>query len=153
MPVRIGFEDSATIKNVQLRPYLTFNGQCEEAFRFYEKCLSGKILFMLTYGDAPMAEQTPTGWRDKIIHTTLTVGDQVLQGVDVLPGHYQKPQGFSLSLNIDAATEVDRIFNALAEGGTVQLPLQETFWAFRFGMLVDRFGTPWMINCGKPASV
>ena len=153
MPVRIGFEDSATIKNVQLRPYLTFNGHCEEAFRFYEKCLSGKILFMLTYGDAPMAEQTPPGWRNKIIHSSLSVGDQVLQGVDVLPGHYQKPQGFSLSLNIDAVEEAGRIFNALSERGTVQMPLQETFWALRFGMLVDRFGTPWMINCGKPASV
>ena len=137
---------------MQVRPYLTFDGKCEEAFRFYEKCLSGKILFMLTYGDAPMAEQTPPGWRNKILHTTLTVGDQVLQGVDVLPGNYQKPQGFSLSLNMGAATEADRIFNALSEGGTVQMPLQETFWALRFGMLVDRFGIPWMINCGKPLS-
>jgi PhnB protein len=100
-----------------------------------------------------MAEQMPTGWRDKIIHTTLTMGDQVLQGVDVLPGYYQKPQGFSLSLNIDATEEADRIFNALSEGGIVKMPLQETFWALRFGVLVDRFGAPWMINCGKPASV
>jgi PhnB protein len=141
---------------VQLNPYLTFNGQCEEAFRFYEKCLDAKISFMMTYGDAPMAEQTaeqtPSAWRNKILHTTLQVGDRVLQGVDVLPEHYQKPQGFSLSLNINSAEEADRIFNALADGGTVQMALQETFWASRFGMLVDKFGTPWMINCGKPSS-
>jgi PhnB protein len=140
---------------VQLNPYLTFNGQCEEAFRFYEKCLDAKISFMMTYGDAPLAEQTaeqtPSAWRNKILHTTLQVGDRVLQGVDVLPEHYQKPQGFSLSLNINSAEEADRIFNALADGGTAQMTLQETFWALRFGMLVDKFGTPWMINCEKPA--
>ena len=140
---------------MQLNPYLTFNGQCEEAFRFYEKCLDAKISFMMTYGDAPMAEQTaeqtPSTWRNKILHTTLQVGDRVLQGVDVLPEHYQKPQGFSLSLNINSAEEADRIFNALADGGAAQMTLQETFWALRFGMLVDKFGTPWMINCEKPA--
>ncbi len=142
---------SATIKNVQLKPYLTFNGQCQEAFRFYEKCLGAKISFMMTYADAPLAEQTPPGWRNKIIHSTLTVGDQVLQGVDPLPEHYQKPQGFSLSLNLDNPEEADRIFNALAVSGAVKMPLQETFWARRFGMVTDQFGTPWMINCGNPA--
>jgi PhnB protein len=136
---------------VQLKPYLTFNGQCKEAFRFYEKCLDAKISLMMTYGDAPLAEQTPPVWRNKIIHATLALGDQVLQGVDVLPEHYQKPQGFSLSLNLDDPEEADRMFNALADGGTVQMPLQQTFWARRFGILVDQFGTPWMINCGKPA--
>ena len=141
---------------MQLNPYLTFNGQCEEAFRFYERCLGAKISFMMTYGDAPMAgqtaEPTPPAWRTKILHTTLNIGDRVLQGVDILPEHYQKPQGFSLSLNIDSAAEADRLFKALGEAGTVQMPLQETFWALRFGMLVDKFGTPWMINCGKPPS-
>jgi PhnB protein len=134
---------------VQLKPYLTFNGQCEEAFRFYEKCLGAKISFLMTYGDSP--EPTPPNWRNKIIHSTLAVGDQVLQGVDVLPEHYQKPQGFSLSLNLDDPAEADRIFKSLAEGGTVEMSLQQTFWALRFGILVDQFGTPWMINCGKPA--
>jgi PhnB protein len=141
---------SATIKNVQLKPYLTFNGQCEEAFRFYEKCLGAKISFLMTYADAPAADQIPPGWPNKIIHATLAVGDQVLLGVDVLPGQYQKPQGFSLSLNIVDPDVADRIFKALAESGTVQLPLQQTFWARRFGMLTDQFGTPWMINCGNP---
>jgi len=136
---------------MQLNPHLTFNGQCEAAFRFYEKCLGGKIVVMMMYGDSPMAEQTPLAWRKKIIHATLALGYHRLTGGDVLPESYQKPQGFSVLLKIDAAAEAERIFNTLAQNGTVQVPLQETFWALRFGMLIDQFGTPWLINCGKPA--
>jgi len=105
----------------------------------------------MTYGDSPMAEQTPPAWRKNIIHATLGLGDHVLTGADTAPEHYQKPQGFSVLLNIGATAEADRIFKALGEKGTVQMPIQETFWALRFGMLVDQFGTPWMINCGRPA--
>ena len=136
---------------MQLNPHLTFNGQCEAAFRFYEKCLGGKIVVMMMYGDSPMAEQTPLVWHKKIIHATLALGDHRLTGGDVLPESYQKPQGFSVLLKIDAAAEAERIFNTLAQNGTVQVPLQETFWALRFGMLIDQFGTPWLINCEKPA--
>ncbi len=136
---------------MRLNPYLTFNGQCEAAFKFYEKCLGGKIVMMMTYGDSPMAEQTRPDWRKKIIHATFALGDHVLQGADALPERYQKPQGFSVLLYIGAAAEADRIFKALAEKGAVQMPIQETFWAQRFGTLVDQFGTPWTINCGKPA--
>ncbi len=136
---------------MRLNPYLTFNGQCETAFKFYEKCLGGKIVMMMTYGDSPMAEQSPPDWRKKITHATFALGDQVLQGADAPPESYQKPQGFSVTLNIGAAAEADRIFRNLAENGAVQIALQETFWALRFGMLVDQFDTPWMINCGKPA--
>ena len=132
-------------------PHLTFDGQCEAAFRFYEKCLGGKITLLLTYGESPLAEQTPPDWRKKIIHATFAFGDQVLTGADVLPKQYQKPQGFSVLLNVVAAEETDRIFRTLAENGEVQLPLQETFWALRFGMLTDQFGTPWLVNCGKGA--
>jgi PhnB protein len=136
---------------MQLNPHLAFNGQCEAAFKFYEKCLSGKIVMMMTYGNSPMAEQTPPAWRGKIIHATFALGDHRLTGADVPPERYQKPQGFSVLLSIGAEAEADRIFKALAENGAVQMPVQETFWALRFGMLVDQFGTPWMINCGKPA--
>jgi PhnB protein len=136
---------------MRLNPYLTFNGQCETAFKFYEKCLGGKILMMMTYGDSPMAGQSPPDWRKKILHATFALGDHVLQGADALPENYQKPQGFSVMLNVGAAAEADRIFRNLAENGAVQIALQETFWALRFGMLVDQFGTPWMINCGNPA--
>jgi PhnB protein len=136
---------------MQLNPYLTFNGQCEAAFKFYERCLGGKIEFMLTHGDSPMAQQTPAGWRNKIMHARLVVGDKVLMGSDAPPERYEGPKGFSVSLGIDQPAEAERIFNALAENGTVQMPLQETFWALRFGTLVDRFGVPWMVNCERPA--
>jgi PhnB protein len=137
---------------MRLNPYLTFNGRCEAAFRFYEKSLGGKIVMMMTYGNSPLAEQAPPDWRNKIVHATFALGDRILQGADALPEHYQKPQGFSVVLQLGDAAEADRIFKALSEGGTVQVPLQESFWALRFGMLVDQFGTPWMINCGKPES-
>jgi PhnB protein len=132
-------------------PYLTFNGQCEEAFQFYEKCLGGKILAMMTYGGSPMAAQAPPGWGAKIVHATFALNDQILNGADATPEHYRKPEGTSILLSIDTAPEADRVFAALSEQGQVQMPIQETFWAQRFGVVVDRFGTPWMINCGKPS--
>jgi PhnB protein len=134
---------------MKLNPHLAFNGQCEAAFKFYEKCLNGKITVMMTYGDSPMAEQMPPAWRGKIVHATVTLGDYRLTGGDVPPESYQKPQGFSVLMNVDDATEADRIFTALAEEGVVEMPIQKTFWALRFGMLVDQFGTPWLIQCGK----
>ncbi len=136
---------------MQLNPHLSFNGQCEAAFRFYEKCLRGKIVMLMTYGDSPIAEQTPVAWHGKIIHATFALEEQQLTGADEPAERYRKPQGFSVLLNIGDAAEADRIFQALAENGTVQMPIQETFWALRFGMLADQFGTPWLINCGKPA--
>jgi PhnB protein len=137
-------------RKVKLNPYLTFNGQCESALKFYEKCLGGKTLMMMTYGDSPLAKQMPPDWGTKILHATFAVGDQTLGAADAPPERYQKPQGISVTLNIDTAADADRIFKMLAEEGTVQMPIQETFWATRFGMVIDRFGTPWMINCGKP---
>jgi PhnB protein len=134
---------------MRLNPHLAFNGQCEAAFKFYEKCLGGKIVVMMTYGDSPAAAQSPAEWREKIMHATLDLGDDRLTGGDPLPGQYEKPQGVSVLLSLHDAAEADRIFEALAENGTVQMPIQETFWAQRFGMLVDQFGTPWLINCGK----
>ncbi len=132
-------------------PHLTFNGQCETAFKFYEKCLGGTIVMMLPYGDSPMAEQAPLDWHNKILHATFVLGDQILTGGDEYPASYVRPQGFSILLNVAAAEEAERVFEMLAEKGEVQMPIQETFWTLRFGMLVDRFGTPWMINCGNPA--
>ena len=136
---------------MQMNPYLNFNGQCESAFKFYEKALGGKILCMLTHADSPMTQQVSAEWRGKILHALLTVGDKVLMGSDAPPDHYERPQGFSVSLGIENPADAERIFHALAENGTVRMPIQETFWAQRFGMLVDQFGTPWMINCEKPA--
>lgn len=134
---------------MQLNPHLTFNGQCEAAFRFYELCLGGKVVFMMTYGESPLANQTPPEWRGKLLHAMLSLGDYRITGADVPPESYQKPQGFSVFLSIDTAAEAERIFNALADGGEAQIALQETFWAQQFGMLIDQFGTPWLINCHK----
>ena len=136
---------------LKLTPYLSFDGQCEQAFKLYEQCLGGKITFMQTYGDSPMADQTPTEWRKRVMHATLSVGDQLLQGSDSPPGQYQKQQGFSIAIALSDATEAERIFKALSENGKVQMPLEETFWALRFGYLIDRFGVPWMVNCEKSA--
>ena len=131
---------------MQLNPCLTFNGQCEAAFKFYQQCLGGNMQTMMTWGDSPMADQVPAEWHDRIIHTTLMVGDEALLGSDAPPDRYEEPRGFAVTIQIDDPAEAERIFNALAENGTVQMPMQKTFWASRFGMCVDRFGTPWMVN-------
>ena len=136
---------------MQLNPYLSFSGQCEEAFKFYQQCFGGNIQTKMTWGDSPMADQVPAEWRDKVIHATLIVGDTALLGSDAPPDRYEKPRGFSVTIQIDEPAEAERIFHALAEGGTVQMPIQQTFWAALFGMCVDRFGIPWMVNCGQPA--
>ena len=132
---------------MELSIQLTFKGQCEAAFKFYERCVGGKITFTLTWGNSPIANQAPPEWSDKILHATLTVGDSVLMGCDVPPGQYEQPKGFSVLLSVDDPVDAERIFHALAENGTVQLPIQKTFWAVLFGMLVDQFGTPWEIHC------
>jgi PhnB protein len=138
---------------MQINPYLTFAGNCAEAFKFYEKVLGGKILAMMTPEGSPMESQVSPEWRGKIMHARLKVGDEVLMGSDAPPDRYQATTGCSVCLSLDKPADADRIFQALAEKGTVQMPIQETFWAARFGMLVDRFGTPWMINCEKPAQM
>jgi PhnB protein len=136
---------------MQMIPYLTFNGQCEAAFKFYEKCLGGKIEAMLPHTGTPAETHVPVEWRNKIMHARLNVNGAVLMGSDAPPDHFKTPQGFSVSLQIKDAKDAERVFNALAEGGKVSMPLQQTFWAVRFGMLVDRFGIPWMINCEQAA--
>jgi PhnB protein len=136
---------------MQLSPYLTFNGQCEAAFKFYERCLGGKIEAMITHAGTPAEAHVPTEWRNKILHARLIVGDQVLMGSDAPPERYEEPKGFSVSLQINDPADAERIFHALGENGTVRMPIEQTFWAVRFGMLVDRFGIPWMVNCEKAA--
>jgi len=108
---------------MRLNPHLAFGGQCEAAFKFYERCLGGKIVTMLTYGKSPMAEQVPPRWREKILHATLAVGDNVLMGGDPVPEQYEQPKGFTVLLGIDDPADAERIFHALAENGTVQMPL------------------------------
>jgi PhnB protein len=136
----------------EVNAYLLFNGECEAAFKFYEKCLGGKIETAMTHGDSPMSEKVPPEWRKKIMHARMTVGNTVLMGSDAPPDRYEEPKGFSLSVGTKDPAEAERMFNELAAGGKVQMPLQQTFWAAKFGMLVDRFGIPWMINCEQPAA-
>jgi len=132
---------------VEVTTYLSFNGQCEAAFRLYERCLGGKIGRIFRYAGSPMANQVPADWQDKIMHGSLTVGEHVLMGGDVAPDRYEEPKGFSLSLQLKRTADAEDIFRELAKGGRVVMPLEKTFWAARFGMVVDRFGIPWLINC------
>lgn len=127
-------------------PHLSFNGQCENAFRFYERRLGGRILTMLTWGESPMTTETPE-FKDKILHATLMIGGSMLAGSDMPPERYEKPQGFHVLIGIDDPVEGERIFQALAENGTIQMPFQKTFWARGFGVLTDQFGISWEINC------
>lgn len=131
----------------KLDAYLLFNGNCAEAMRFYERVLGGKIEMMMTWGESPTPEQTPPGSDHLIMHTTLQFDGGILMAADD-PTSSRGMHGFSLALSYSTVAEAERIFNSLSEGGTVTMPLGETFWVERFGMLVDRFGTPWMVSGG-----
>jgi PhnB protein len=138
---------------IQMNPYLSFKGDCEAAFTLYVRCLGGRLGTLFRYGATPMADQVPADWSDKIMHASLMVGDQVMMGGDVAPDLYEEPKGFSMSLHTGSASDVERIFRELASGGRVVMPLEKTFWAARFGMLVDRFGITWLINCDGDQNV
>jgi PhnB protein len=134
---------------MKLNPYLAFDGQCREAFQFYEKTLKGKIVFMQTIGESPMASSMPVEAHGRVMHVTLHIGDQVLQGADAPPGQFTKPAGFCVAVHFDDVAEGERVFSALSQDAKVQMPFQATFWAKGFGMLIDRFGTPWIVNAGQ----
>ncbi len=132
---------------MQMSPYLSFKGECEAAFKFYERSLGGQLGAIFRYGGTPLEHLVPADWSDKVMHGSLTLGAQVLQGADVAPDRYEEPRGVSLSLQIESTADAERIFHDLARDGRIVVPLEQTFWAARFGMLVDRFGIPWLINC------
>lgn len=136
---------------MQLIPYLSFKGDCEAAFKFYEKCLGGKIEGFFTYGQSPMAGQAPAGWENKLMHARMNIGGMILMGSDAPPERYQLPQGISISLTVKDVAESERVFAELSENGNVQMAIQKTFWSASFGMLVDQFGIPWMVNCEQAA--
>jgi len=132
-------------------PYLTFDGKCEAAFKFYEKALGGKIIAMFPFGDTPGCGDVPAEFRNRIMHARLAVGDQALMGSDAMPQHpYEGVKGCSVAIQVTDPAEAERVFAALSQGGQVTMPIQQTFWAVRFGMLVDQFGVPWMVNCEQP---
>jgi PhnB protein len=127
-------------------PYLNFNGTCAAAFRFYEQVLGGQIEFMQTHGESPMRDHVPSDWHDKVIHVCLNVGGKRLMGSDAPAEHFAPAQGMCINVQVDTSTEGKRLFEALSSGGHVTMPYAQTYWSPGFGMLVDRFGTPWMIN-------
>jgi PhnB protein len=134
---------------MRLNPYVMFNGQCQEAFKFYEKLLGAKITFSMTFAESPAAETVPPESRNLIIHAALEIDGQLLLASDAPPGRYEQPRGIYVSLSLKDTAEGQRIFKALAENGTIQMGFEPTFWSAGFGMCVDRFGIPWMVNCEK----
>ena len=132
---------------MEMTPYLTFKGDCEAAFGFYQQSLGGTLGGVFRYPGTPYADQVPPDWQDKVMHASLTVGNQVLMGADVAPERYEAPKGFSLSLQLSGAADAERIYGQLSAGGTIKTPLEKTFWAERFGVVMDRFGVTWLINC------
>ena len=135
---------------MEISAHLCFDGQCREAFEFYQQLLGGSIETMMTYGESPLAANIDKDWHGRIIHATLSHDDFQLMGVDSMPGEYKKPQGFSVVLSIENPAKAGELFAALATGGDVQLPFEPTFWSAGFGVLVDRFAVPWEINCSLP---
>jgi len=135
---------------MRINPYLSFKGQCREAFEFYAKTFRGEIAMIMSQSESPMAAELPAESRDAIMHAELHVGDQVLMGADAVDICGTSQGNGCVTITVDSIDEAERLFAALSAGGTVFMPIAETFWAQRFGMASDRFGTPWMINCLKP---
>lgn len=132
-----------------LDSYLFFNGNCAQAMRFYEKTLGGKIEMMMNFGESPPAYRPP-GSDDRIMHASMSLDGRMLMASD-MPGDNKAKgmSGFSLSLTYSSVEEGKRVFDALAAGGQVTMPMGKTFWAEAFGMLTDQFGTPWMVSGGS----
>ena len=132
---------------MQMNPYLSFKGECEAAFKFYEQCLGAQVGEIFRYRGTPLESQVPADWSDKVMHGSVRFGDQVFMAADVAPNHYEQPKGYSLSIHLNNTEDAERIYRELAKDGKVVVPLEKTFWAARFGMVVDPFGIAWMINC------
>jgi PhnB protein len=132
---------------MQVNPYLFYNGNCEAALKFYEKTLGARIEAILTYEGGPDEMQIPPDYKKKVMHAKISIDGEVIMASDAPPGHFHQPQGFSVSLTVEDPADGERRFKALAEGGIVNMAFAKTFWAKGFGMCVDQFGIPWMVNC------
>jgi PhnB protein len=135
---------------MKLHPYLNYGGNCKEAFQFYEKHLGGKITMMMTHADQPSPNQTPAEWKDAILYANMTIGETELMASDVPPDRFQPMRSVYLSLSVDSIDEAERIHALLSDGGEIFMPMQETFFAHRFSMLRDKFGTSWMVLHQRP---
>jgi PhnB protein len=127
-------------------PYLSFDGNCREAFTFYHQVFGGDLVAMISHEDMQIPDLGDE-WKDRIMHARLIVGNSALMGGDAPPDVYSPPTGFSASVQVDSVDEAERIFGGLADGGNIQMPIEEQPWAIRFGMVTDRYGIPWMVNC------
>lgn len=132
--------------------HLAFNGNCEAAFRFYQSVLGGKLVTLLRYADSPAAATTVPAMQNKIVHASLQRDEFELAGADLPPEQYGEARGYQLILQLDQIEHAEEIFSRLAEGGSVQMALQETFWSPCYGMLRDKFGIPWEINVANSES-
>ena len=137
------------MSHVRISTHLIFDGQCREAFVAYQRILGGTLATLMTFGESPLAASVDPKWHARIIHATLDLDGAELNGADVLPHDYRQPQGFSVILNLHHVEDARRVFAELAEGGKVNMPFQPTFWSPGYGVLVDRFGTPWEVNCAR----
>jgi len=135
---------------MKLHTYLNYGGNCEQAFRFYEQHLGGKITMMTTQGQQPNAADVPPGWTNAILHVRMNIGETELFAADVPPERFQPMRSAYLSLTVSSIEEAERIYALLSDGGQIFMPIQETFFAFRFAMLRDKFGTSWMILHERP---
>jgi PhnB protein len=135
---------------MKLHTYLNYGGNCQQAFRFYEQHLAGKIIMMTTHGQQPNAADVPADRKNTILHARIDIGGTVLMGADVPPTRFQPMRSAYLSLTVDSSEEAERIYALLSEGGEIFMRMEETFFAFRFAMLRDRFGTSWMILHERP---
>jgi PhnB protein len=133
---------------MKLYTYLNYGGNCQEAFRFYEQHLGGKITMMMTHGQGPQAAAGPADWKDAILHARMTIGETELMGADI-PGA-QPMRSAYLTLVAGSIEEAERVYATLSAGGEIFMPMAETFFAFRFAQLRDRFGTSWMILNERP---
>jgi PhnB protein len=135
---------------MQLHTYLNYGGNCEEAFTFYEKHLNGTITMMMRHGEQPGAEKVPPEWARAVLHARMDLGGTELLGADIPPDRFQPIRSAYLSLTLGSDAEADRVFALLSDGGQIFMPMQETFFASRFAMLRDRFGTSWMLLHPRP---
>lgn len=132
---------------MRVNPYLSFRGQCEAAFSFYERCLGGQLGSIFRYEGTALTDQVPADWKTKVMHGSIRLGDTILEGCDVAPDRYEASKGISLALHIESISDAERLFVEFADGGKVIMPLEKTFWAERFGVVIDPFGIQWLINC------
>ena len=130
---------------MKLYTYLNYGGNCRQAFEFYVDHLGGKITFITTHGEQPEADKVPPDWKNAVLHARMEIGDTILLGADIPPDRFQPMRSAYLTLIVDSSDEAERLYDLLKEGGQIFMPMEETFFARRFAMLRDRFGTSWML--------